>query len=62
MQNNVFDDIDVSKMVAASNSLRDFLSSRKEALLTSVREKAKIDDDLTAQLKAAVEEWKPTFA
>ncbi|MBT7865987.1 MAG: F0F1 ATP synthase subunit alpha [Opitutales bacterium] len=62
MQNNVFDDIDVSKMVAASNSLRDFLSSRKEVLLTSVREKAKIDDDLTTQLKAAVDEWKPTFA
>lgn len=61
MQNNVFDDIDVSKMVAASDSLRDFLISRKEALLTSIREKAKIDDDLTAQLKAAVEEWKPSF-
>lgn len=62
MQNNVFDDIDVSKMVAASDSLRDFLTSRKEALLTSIREKAKIDDDLTAQLKAAVAEWKPSFA
>ena len=62
LQNNVFDDIDVSKMVAASNSLRDFLSSRKEVLLTSVREKAKIDDELTTQLKAAVDEWKPTFA
>ena len=47
MQNNYFDDIDVSKIVEASNSLRDFFASRKEALLTSIREKAKsmIDDD-----------------
>jgi len=62
MQNNYFDDIDVSKMVSASDSLRDFLVSRKEALLTSIREKAKIDDDLSSQLKTAVDEWKNSFA
>ena len=62
MQNNYFDDIDVSKMVSASESLRDFLVSRKEALLTSIREKAKIDDDLSSQLKTAVDEWKNSFA
>ena len=61
MQNNYFDDIDVSKMVSASDSLRDFLVSRKEALLTSIREKAKIDDDLSGQLKTAVDEWKNSF-
>ena len=61
MQNNYFDDIDVSKMVSASDSLRDFLVSRKEALLTSIREKAKIDDDLSVQLKTAVDEWKNSF-
>ena len=61
MQNNYFDGIDVSKMVSASDSLRDFLVSRKEALLTSIREKAKIDDDLSSQLKTAVDEWKNSF-
>ena len=61
MQNNYFDDIDVSKMVSASDSLRDFLVSRKEALLTSIREKAKIDEDLSGQLKIAVDEWKNSF-
>ena len=61
MQNNYFDDIDVSKIVEASNSLREFFSSRKEALLTSIREKAKIDDDLAAELKTAVDEWKTSF-
>ena len=61
MQNNYFDDISVSKMVSASDSLRDFLVSRKEALLTSIREKAKIDEDLSGQLKTAVDEWKNSF-
>lgn len=61
MQNNYFDDIDVSKMVKASDSLRDFLVSRKESLLTSIREKAKIDDELDGQLKTAVDEWKNSF-
>jgi F-type H+-transporting ATPase subunit alpha len=61
MQNNYFDDIDVSKMVSASDSLRDFLVARKEALLTSIREKAKIDEDLSSQLKTAVDEWKNSF-
>lgn len=61
MQNNYFDDVDVSKIVEASNSLREFFASRKEALLTSVREKAKIDDDLAAELKTAVDEWKTSF-
>lgn len=61
MQNNYFDDIDVSKIVEASNSLRDFFSSRKEALLTSIREKSKIDDDLDGELKSAVDEWKMSF-
>jgi len=61
MQNNYFDEIDVSKIVEASNSLRDFFASRKEALLTSIREKAKIDDDLDGELKSAVDEWKTSF-
>tara|TARA_B100000212_G_scaffold342123_2_gene327774 strand:+ start:31426 stop:32961 length:1536 start_codon:yes stop_codon:yes gene_type:complete len=61
MQNNYLDDIDVSEMVLASDSLRDFLVSRKEALLTIIREKAEIDDDLSGQLKTAVNEWKNSF-
>ncbi len=61
MQNNFFDDVGVPKMVEASVSLREFFVDRKEALLTSIREKAKIDDELAGQLKEAVGEWKSTF-
>ena len=62
MQNNYFDEVDVSKVVAASNSVRDFFVSRKEALLNKIREQAKIDDALASELKAAIEEWKSTFS
>jgi len=61
MQNNYFDDVEVSKVVDASVSIRDFFASRKEALLVKVREQAKIDDVLAGELKTAVEEWKTTF-
>jgi len=61
MQNNYYDDIDASQMVAASNSLQDFFSGRKDALLTKIREVTKIDDEIGAELKTAYEEWKPGF-
>ncbi|MBD5781006.1 F0F1 ATP synthase subunit alpha [Pelagicoccus sp. NFK12] len=62
IQNNYYDDIDVSKIVAAAGSIREFFTTRKESLLVSIREKAKIDDALQAELKKAYDEWKPSFA
>lgn len=62
IQNNYYDDVDVSKIVEAANSIREFFTSRKESILVSIREKTKIDDTITADLKKAYDEWKPTFA
>ncbi|EDY82987.1 ATP synthase F1, alpha subunit [Verrucomicrobiia bacterium DG1235] len=62
IQNNYYDDIDASKIVSAANSIREFFTTRKESLLTSIRTKAKIDDALQAELKKAYDEWKPSFA
>jgi F-type H+-transporting ATPase subunit alpha len=62
IQNNYYDDIDVAKIVAAAASIPEFFTTRKEALLVSIREKAKIDDELQAELKKAYDEWKPSFA
>ncbi len=62
IQNNYYDDIDTAKIVAAAASIREFFTSRKESLLTSIRIKAKIDDELQAELKKAYDEWKPSFA
>ena len=62
MQQGLFEDIDSTKVVAASTSLKEFFTTRKDDLLTEVRNKAKLDDDLEAKLKAACDEWKSTYS
>ncbi len=62
MQNNFFDTIPVAKIVEAANSLRDFLTARKAAFLTTLANEKVFSDALAAELKPAVEEWKKTFA
>ncbi|MFM1850674.1 MAG: hypothetical protein RIS54_358 [Verrucomicrobiota bacterium] len=62
MQQNTFNDIAVDKVVAAAASLKDFFTTRKDPLLTEIRTKAKLDDDLEGKLKAAVSEWKSTYS
>jgi len=61
MQKGYFDAIDTKKVVVASASLKEFFTTRKDALLTEIRTKAALDKDLEAKLQAAVDEWKPTF-
>jgi F-type H+-transporting ATPase subunit alpha len=62
MQKNFFDPIDTKKVVAAAASLKEFFTTRKDALLTEIRTKAALDKDLEAKLQTACDEWKPTFA
>ena len=62
MQQGLFEDIDSTKVVDASASLKEFFTTRKDDLLTEVRNKAKLDDDLEAKLKAGCEEWKSTYS
>jgi F-type H+-transporting ATPase subunit alpha len=62
MQNNYFDAVDVKKIVDAANHLKEFLNTRKSALLDTLRQKAVVDDTITAELKKALEEWKSTYA
>ena len=62
MQRGFFDPVDVKKVVAAATSMKQFFTTRKDALLTEIRTKAALDKDLEAKLQAACEEWKPTFS
>ncbi|MEI6356777.1 MAG: hypothetical protein WCP53_06705 [Verrucomicrobiota bacterium] len=50
------------KIVAASNSMKEFFTARKDALLTEVRTKGALDKELEAKLQAACEEWKSSFS
>jgi F-type H+-transporting ATPase subunit alpha len=61
MQNNYFDAVDVKKIVDAANNLKEFLNTRKRALLDTLRQKAAIDETLTAELRKALEEWKSSY-
>jgi F-type H+/Na+-transporting ATPase subunit alpha len=62
LQKGYFDSIEVKSIVTALNSLRDFLTTRKDALLTTIRNKAALAPEIEAELKAAADEWKATFA
>ncbi len=61
VQNGHFDSIDVKKIVAATESLAEFLNTRKEPLLTKIRTEKALSDSITADLKSAIAEWKPNF-
>jgi len=62
MQKGFFEAIDTKKVVAASAALKDFFTTRKDALLTEIRTKAALDKDLEAKLQAACDEWKAGYA
>ncbi|MBI2511981.1 MAG: F0F1 ATP synthase subunit alpha [Opitutae bacterium] len=62
LQKNYFESVDVKNIVGAANSLREFLTTRKDALLTAIRTKAALDAEIEAGLKAACDEWKNTYA
>ncbi len=61
MQNGYFDDVPVDKVKDFQLKLQDYLVTRKESLLNTLREKKAIDDSLTADLKAAVTEFKQGY-
>ena len=61
LQKSYFDSIEVKHIVAAGNSLKEFLTTRKADLLTKIRNEAKLTDEIEAGLKTAADEWKNTF-
>src|SRR5256712_7394787 len=61
VQNNFLDDVPVDKVKEFQLKLQDWLQTRKEGLLRSIREKKQLDEDLESQLKAALEEFKTTW-
>jgi len=62
LQKTYFDSIEVKHIVAAANSFKDFVTTRKNDLLTKIRNEAKLTDEIEAGLKAAADEWKATFS
>src|SRR3984893_8651603 len=61
MQNGYVDPVPVDRVKEFQGKLQDYLETRKESLLRSIREKKQLDEDLEAQLKAALDEFKATW-
>jgi F-type H+-transporting ATPase subunit alpha len=61
MQNGFVDDVPVSKVKDFQDKLQDFMVTRKESVLSQIREKGAFNDEITALLKAAVTEFKQGY-
>jgi F-type H+-transporting ATPase subunit alpha len=62
VQNGYVDSIEVNAVVAAMVNLEENLTSAKAELLATIRREKKLSDELTAELKAAIESWKAGYA
>ncbi len=60
-QNGYFDDVAVDNIKDCQDKLTDFLQSRKTDLLKKIKTEQVVSDEIAGQLKAAVEEFKPTY-
>lgn len=61
MQNGYMDDVAVANIKDFQLKLQDYLATRREPLLASIRDKKAIDDTLAGDLKAAVTEFKQGY-
>lgn len=61
MQNGFIDEVPVERVKEYQLKLMDFLVTRKEAVLKTIRTKNQIDKELEATLKAALDEFKGLF-
>jgi F-type H+-transporting ATPase subunit alpha len=61
MQNGYFDDVPVASVKDFQGKLQDFFITRKDAVISKIRDKGAIDDGITADLKAAVTEFKTSY-
>jgi F-type H+-transporting ATPase subunit alpha len=61
VQNGYVDEVPVESVKDFQTKLTEFLTTRKADLLTKIGKEKTLNDALTAELKAAAEEFKPTF-
>ena len=61
MQNGYLDDVPVDRIKDFQLKLQDYLTTRKDAVLGKIRDKAAIDDDIKAELTSALGEFKQSY-
>jgi F-type H+-transporting ATPase subunit alpha len=58
MQNGYLDAVPVERVKEYQLKLQDWLSTRKEVLLGSIRDKKQLDEGLETQLRSTLDEFK----
>ena len=61
MQNGYLDAVAVERVKEYQFKLQDYVQTRKDALLRSIRDKKQLDEDLENQLRAALDEFKSVW-
>src|SRR6266700_2260390 len=61
MQNGYVDPVPAKRVKEFQTKLQDYLQTRKESLLASIRDKKELDEELESQLKGTLEEFKATW-
>ena len=62
VQNGFYDSIDAKQVVAATTSLREFLETRGSKTMDKIRSEKALSDEIEAELKSALDEWKAGFS
>ena len=62
VQNGYVDSIEVGDVTSAIANLEENLTTAKADLLTRIRREKKLSDEITADLKSAIESWKSGYA
>ena len=61
VQNGYVDDIEVANVQSAIGNLEENLTASKVDLLSNIRNEKKLTDEITADLKSAIESWKAGY-
>ena len=61
VQNGYYDEIEVKDIVAATAALREFFESRGAKTMDKIRTEKALSEEIEAELKSSVEEWKAGF-
>ncbi len=61
MQNGYFDDVAVAKIKDCQNKLQEYLTTRKDATLAKIRDEKALTDEIVAELKQAIEDFKSSY-
>ena len=62
MQNGYFDDVPVDKIKDCQAKLEEFLTTRKEAVMAKIQEEKALTDEITDELKSAIEDFKSSYS